>query len=133
MMKWRSNWMSKFVPEHEYDMYSQMQPVFGYYVDDDPKSATFGEVLFGQIGERNAYNDVLEFKDETDISYIKKQLLKVAQDSDWNAELDEESAKELNENEKLDDENSVEGGSDVDKVNVSNDVENQQNNEENQA
>lgn len=91
--------MTKFVPEHEYDMYSQMQPVYGYYVDDDPKSATFGDVLFGQIGERNAYNDVLEFKDETDISYIKKQLLKAAKDSDWNAELDEESAKELNENE----------------------------------
>lgn len=87
--------MSKFVSEHEYDMYSQMQPVFGYYVDDDPKSATFGEVLFGQIGERNAYNDVLEFKDETDISYIKKQLLKVAKDSDWDAELDEEFAKEI--------------------------------------
>lgn len=91
--------MSKFVPEHEYDMYSQMQPVYGYYVDDDPKSSSFGEVLFGQIGERNAYNDVLEFKDETDISYIKKQLLKVAKDSDWNAEFDEDSAKELNENE----------------------------------
>lgn len=104
--------MSKFVSEHEYDMYSQMQPVFGYYVDDDPKSATFGEVLFGQIGERNAYADVLEFKDETDISYIKKQLLKVAKDSDWNAELDEESAKELNENEGDSVESSPEGGDD---------------------
>lgn len=104
--------MSKFVPEHEYDMYSQMQPVYGYYVDDDPKSATFGEVLFGQIGERNAYNDVLEFKDETDISYIKNQLLKAAKDSDWNAELDEESVKELNENEGDSVESSPEGGDD---------------------
>lgn len=104
--------MSKFVPDHEYDMYSQMQPVYGYYVDDDPKSASFGEVLFGQIGERNAYNDVLEFKDETDISYIKKQLLKVAKDSDWNAELDEESAKELNENEGVDTQFAPEGGDD---------------------
>lgn len=102
--------MTKFVPEHEYDMYSQMQPVYGYYVDDDPKSASFGEVLFGQIGERNAYNDVLEFKDETDISYIKKQLLKAAKDSDWNAELDEESAKELNENEGVITELAPEGG-----------------------
>lgn len=105
--------MRKFVSEHEYDMYSQMQPVFGYYVDDDPKSATFGEVLFGQIGERNAYADVLEFKDETDISYIKKQLLKVAKDSDWNAELDEDSAKELNENEGDFVESTSEGGDDV--------------------
>lgn len=105
--------MSKFVPEHDYDMYSQMQPVYGYYVDDDPKSATFGEVLFGQIGERNAYNDVLEFKDETDISYIKKQLLKVAKDSDWDAELDEESAKEINENERDSVESATEGGDDV--------------------
>ena len=104
--------MSKFVPEHEYDMYSQMQPVYGYYVDDDPKSASFGEVLFGQIGERNAYNDVLEFKDETDISFIKKQLLKAAQASDWNAELDEESVKELNENEGDSVESSPEGGDD---------------------
>lgn len=104
--------MSKFVPEYDYDMYSQMQPVYGYYVDDDPKSATFGEVLFGQIGERNAYNDVLEFKDETDISYIKRQLLKVAKDSDWNAELDEESAKEINDNEGDSVESSPEGGDD---------------------
>lgn len=101
--------MSKFVSEYEYDMYSKMQPVFGYYVDDDSKSATFGEVLFGQIGERNAYNDVLEFKDETDITYIKKQLLKTAQDSDWNAELDEEAAKEIND-EQVDSESPVEGG-----------------------
>lgn len=103
--------MSKFVPEHEYDMYSQMQPVYGYYVDDDPKSATFGEVLFGQIGERNAYNDVLEFKDETDISFIKKQLLKMAKDSDWNAVLDEEAAKEIND-EQVVVETPVEGGDD---------------------
>lgn len=105
--------MARFEEHYDrYDMYSQMAPVYGYYVDDDPKSATFGEVLFGQIGERNAYNDVLEFKDETDISYIKKQLLKVANDSDWNAELDEESAKELNENEGDSVESSPEGGDD---------------------
>ena len=102
--------MSKVVPEHEDDRYSQMQPVYGYYVDDDPKSVTFGEVLFGQVGERNAYNDVLEFKDETDISYIKRQLLKVAKAEDWNAELDEESAKELNDNEGDSAESSPEGG-----------------------
>ena len=104
--------MSKFVPENEYDMYSQMQPVYGYFVDDDPKSATFGEVLFGQIGERNAYNDVLEFKDETDISYIKRQLLKAAQPSDWDATLDEKAAKELNENEGVASESAPEGGDD---------------------
>ncbi len=106
--------MSKFDEHYDrYDMYSQMSPVFGYYVDDDPKSATFGEVLFGQIGERNSYSDVLEFKDETDISYIKKQLLKVAKASDWNASLDEDDAKELNENEGDSVESSPEGGDDV--------------------
>ena len=105
--------MSKFVPEYEYDMYSRMAPVYGYYVDDDPKSATFGEVFFGQIGERDAYADVLEYKDETDISYIKRQLLKVAKASDWNAELDEESAEELNENEGDSVESAPEGGDDV--------------------
>lgn len=104
--------MIKFVPEHEYDIYSQMQPVYGYYVDDDPKSASFGEVLFGQIGERNAYNDVLEFKDETDISYIKKQLLKMAKDSDWNAEFDEDMKEEINGDEQVDIESSVKGGDD---------------------
>lgn len=104
--------MPKFETDKTYDMYSEYQPVYGYYVDDDPKSATFGEVLFGQIGERNAYNDVLEFKDETDITYIKKQLLKMAQDSDWNAELDEEAAKEINENEGDSVESSPEGGDD---------------------
>ena len=109
--------MSKFEEHYDrYDMYSQMQPVFGYYVDDDPKSPTFGQVLFGQIGERNAYDDVLEFKDETDLSYIKRQLLKVAKDSDWNAELDEESAKELNENEGDSVESATEGGDDGSEV-----------------
>lgn len=95
-----------------YDMYSHMAPVYGYYVDDDPKSATFGEVLFGQIGERNAYNDVLEFKDETDITYIKKQLLKVAKDTDWDTELDEDMEKEINDDEVVP-ETPVEGGDDV--------------------
>lgn len=114
--------MPKFESDKSYDMYSQYQPVYGYYVDDDPKSATFGEVLFGQIGERNAYNDVLEFKDETDISYIKKQLLKMAQDSDWNAELDEEAAKEINENEGDSVESSPEGGDDGIKVDPATEV-----------
>lgn len=104
--------MPKF-EEKIYDMYSRMVPVYGYYVDDDPKSATFGELLFGQIGERDAYADVLEYKDETDISYIKRQLLKAAKASDWNAELDEDSAKELNENEGDSVESSPEGGDDV--------------------
>lgn len=104
--------MPKF-EEKIYDMYSRMAPVYGYYVDDDPKSPTFGEVLFGQIGERDAYADVLEYKDETDISYIKRQLLKAAQASDWNAELDEDSAKELNENEGVASTLTPEGGDDV--------------------
>lgn len=104
--------MPKF-EEKTYSMYDRMAPVYGYFVDDDPQSATFGEVLFGQIGERDAYADVLEFKDETDISYIKRQLLKAAKDSDWNAELDEESAKELNDNEGVTVEHTSEGGDDV--------------------
>lgn len=103
--------MPKFETDKTYDMYSEYQPVYGYYVDDDPKSATFGEVLFGQIGERNAYNDVLEFKDETDITFIKKQLLKMAKDSDWDASLDEEMDKEIND-EQVDSESPVEGGDD---------------------
>lgn len=100
--------MPKF-EEKKYNMYDQMAPVYGYFVDDDPKSVTFGQLLFGQIGERNAYNDVLEFKDETDITYIKKQLLKMAKDSDWNAELDEEAAKEINDEQAVS-ETPVEGG-----------------------
>lgn len=104
--------MPKF-EEKTYDMYSRMAPVYGYYVDDDPKSSTFGEVLFGQIGERDAYADVLEFKDETDISYIKRQLLKAAKASDWDAELDEESAEELNEYEGDSVESAPKGGDDV--------------------
>lgn len=114
--------MPKFETDKTYDMYSEYQPVYGYYVDDDPKSATFGEVLFGQIGERNAYNEVLEYKDETDITYIKKQLLKMAQDSDWNAELDEEAAKEINENEGDSVESSPEGGDDGIKVDSATEV-----------
>lgn len=104
--------MPKFESDKTYDMYSQFQPVYGYYVDDDPKSATFGEVLFGQIGERNAYNDVLEFKDETDITYIKRQLLKMAKDSDWDASFDEDMKKEIND-EQVDSESPLEGGDDV--------------------
>lgn len=103
--------MVKFESDKNYDMYSQYQPVYGYYVDDDPKSATFGEVLFGQTGERNAYNDVLEFKDETDITYIKKQLLNTAKDSDWNVSLDEEMNKEINDDQ-VDSESPVKGGDD---------------------
>ncbi len=107
--------MPKF-EEKTYDMYSRMAPVYGYYVDDDPKSATFGQLYFGQIGERDAYADVLEYKDETDISFIKKQLLKAAKASDWNAELDEEAAEELNENEGDFVESTLEGGDDGSKV-----------------
>lgn len=78
---------NKVFPHAPYDLYSHFSPVFGFFVDDDNKSETFGEVLFGQIGERNDFEIVQSFKDDCDISLIKEQLLKAAKDSDWNAEF----------------------------------------------
>lgn len=88
---------NKVFPHAPYDMYSEYQPVFGYYIDDDIASDTFGQVLFGQIGEKNLQAEVDSYKDDTDMTIIKQQLLNCAGANDWSAiyqedEEDEESA-----------------------------------------
>ena len=88
---------SKVFPHFPYDMYSHYSPVYGFYVDNDQKSDTFGEILFGQIGERNDFEAVQSFKDDCDMTLIKKQLLKSASESDWDAvyiDYDEEVKQE---------------------------------------
>lgn len=87
---------NKVFPHSPYDMYSEYQPIFGYFIDDDPTSDTFGQVLFGQIGEKNVQAQVDSYKDDTDMTIIKQQLLNCAGADDWSAiyedEEDEESA-----------------------------------------
>ncbi len=78
---------NKVFPHAPYDMYSHYSPVFGYFVDDDNTSLTFGEVLFGQIGERDDYEMKQSFKDDCDMTLIKQQLLKSANAEDWSAEF----------------------------------------------
>ncbi len=78
---------NKVFPHAPYDMYSHYSPVFGYFVDDDNTSPTFGEVLFGQIGERDDYEMKQSFKDDCDMTLIKQQLLKSANADDWSAEF----------------------------------------------
>lgn len=78
---------NKVFPHAPYDMYSHYSPVFGYFVDDDNTSSTFGEVLFGQIGERDDYEMKQSFKDDCDMTIIKQQLLKSATADDWSAEF----------------------------------------------
>ena len=88
---------NKVFPHSPYDMYSHFSPVYGFYVDNDQKSDTFGEILFGQIGERNDFEAVQSFKDDCDMTLIKKQLLKSASESDWDAvfiDYDEEVKQE---------------------------------------
>lgn len=75
----------KVFPHAPYDMYSHYQPIFGYFIDDDEKSDSFGQVLFGQIGEKNLQAEVDSYKDECDMTLIKEQLLRSAQSSDWDA------------------------------------------------
>ena len=77
---------NKVFPHAPYDMYSHYSPVYGYFVDDDNTSDSFGEVLFGQIGERDDYEMKQSFKDECDMTLIKQQLLKSANADDWSAE-----------------------------------------------
>lgn len=78
---------NKVFPHAPYDMYSHYSPVFGYFVDDDNTSPTFGEVLFGQIGERDDYEMKQSFRDDCDMTLIKQQLLKSANANDWSAEF----------------------------------------------
>lgn len=112
---------NKVFPHSPYDMYSHYSPVYGFYVDNDQKSDTFGEILFGQIAERNDFEAVQSFKDDCDMTLIKKQLLKSASESDWDAvyiDYDEEvkedneelKAEDITSPSKLSDENSISSG-----------------------
>lgn len=87
---------NKVFPHAPYDMYSEYQPIYGYFIDDDEKSDTFGQVLFGQIGEKNLQAEVDSYKDDCDMTLIKEQLLNTPSADDWSAiyedEEDEESA-----------------------------------------
>lgn len=87
---------NKVFPHSPYDMYSEYQPIFGYFIDDDVTSDTFGQVLFGQIGEKNLQAEVDSYKDDCDMTIIKQQLLNCSGANDWSAiyydEEDEESA-----------------------------------------
>lgn len=88
---------NKVFPHAPYDMYSHYSPVFGYFVDDDNTSDTFGEVLFGQIGERDDYEIRQSFKDDCDMTLIKQQLLNSANADDWSAEfVDYDNEEEVN-------------------------------------
>lgn len=112
---------NKVFPHAPYDMYSHYSPVYGFYVDNDQTSETFGEILFGQIGERNDFEAVQSFKDDCDMTLIKKQLLKSASESDWDAiyiDYDEEvkqdnedfKSEDITSPAKLSDEDSIPSG-----------------------
>lgn len=86
---------NKVFPHAPYDMYSEYQPIFGYFIDDDTTSYTFGQVLFGQIGEKNIQAEVDSFKDDTDMTIIKQQLLNCAGANDWSAIYEEDEEDEV--------------------------------------
>ena len=85
---------NKVFPHAPYDMYSEFQPIYGYFIDNDEKSDTFGQVLFGQIGEKNLQAEVDSYKDDCDMSLIKEQLLNTASADDWSAIYEEEEEDE---------------------------------------
>lgn len=87
---------NKVFPHSPYDMYSEYQPIYGYFIDDDEKSDTFGQVLFGQIGEKNLQAEVDSYKDECDMTLIKEQLLNTSSAYDWSAIYEDEDV-EVNE------------------------------------
>lgn len=109
---------NKTFPHAPYDMYSEYQPIYGYFIDDDEKSDTFGEVLFGQIGEKNLQAEVDSYKDECDMTLIKEQLLNTPSANDWSAIYEDEEVDEIAESEiaasvntpKLGNEDTFEGG-----------------------
>lgn len=79
---------NKQFPHAPYDMYNHYSPVYGFFIDNDNKSETFGEVCFGQIGERNDFDLVQSFKDDTDMTLIKEQLIKnFDNENGWDAEF----------------------------------------------
>lgn len=81
---------NKVFPHAPYDMYSHYQPIYGYFIDDDEKSDTFGQVLFGQIGEKNLQAEVDSYKDDCDMTLIKEQLLNTPSADDWSAIYEDE-------------------------------------------
>lgn len=89
----------KVFPHSPYDMYSEFRPIYGYFIDDDEKSDTFGEVLFGQIGENNLQAEVDSYKDDCDMFLIKEQLLRTKSANDWSAIYEEEEEEENAESE----------------------------------
>ena len=90
---------NKVFPHAPYDMYSEYQPIYGYFIDDDEKSDTFGQVLFGQIGEKNLQAEVDSYKDECDLTLIKEQLLNTPSANDWSAIYEDEEVDEIAESE----------------------------------
>ena len=109
---------NKVFPHAPYDMYSEYQPIFGYFIDDDEKSDSFGQVLFGQIGEKNLQAEVDSYRDDCDLTLIKEQLLNSPSADDWSAFYDDEEDEQNAEPEttasvntpKLGDENTSQGG-----------------------
>ena len=85
---------NKVFPHAPYDMYCEYQPIYGYFIDDDEKSDTFGQVLFGQIGEKNLQAEVDSYKDDCDMTLIKEQLLNTASADDWSAIYEDEEEEE---------------------------------------
>lgn len=85
---------NKVFPHAPYDMYSEYQPIYGYFIDDDEKSDTFGQVLFGQIGEKNLQAEVDSYKDDCDMTLIKEQLLNTPSADDWSAIYEDEEVEE---------------------------------------
>lgn len=85
---------NKVFPHAPYDMYSEFQPIYGYFIDDDEKSDTFGQLLFGQIGEKNLQAEVDSYKDDCDMTLIKEQLLNTASADDWSAIYEDEEEEE---------------------------------------
>ena len=81
---------NKVFPHSPYDMYCEYQPIYGYFIDDDEKSDSFGQVLFGQIGEKNLQAEVDSYKDECDMTLIKEQLLTSPSANDWSAIYEDE-------------------------------------------
>lgn len=77
-----------------YTMYSEYQPIYGYFIDNDEKSDTFGQVLFGQIGEKNLQAEVDSYKDDCDMTLIKEQLLNTPAADDWSAIYEDEEEEE---------------------------------------
>nr|CAI9750563.1 hypothetical protein IMFVHALQ_IMFVHALQ_CDS_0002 [Microvirus sp.] len=90
---------NKIFPNAPYDMYSHFQPVYGYFVDNDEKSDTFGSVLFGQIGEKDLFSEVQSYKEDCDMSFIKEELLRQSSADDWSCDVPVEIKKEINEDE----------------------------------